>query len=191
MYRKNQTGVTVFELMISVAVLAGMLATAVPNYSKFIEKRRTSGAVEMLHSYIEGAKMESIKRNQPVTVRFRNTYDGAKWCFGAELGTEACDCAKTDPGHADYCDISGVGTKLWFSEFEGVDIANIDLFDDGSKTFTFDPVRGLLTNTNDSGSFDLVSAGGDYMVTVSINGAGRVRECTNPDNNLSGYDTCS
>ena len=191
MFSNKQSGVTVFELLISVAVLATMLAAAVPNYSKFIEKRRTAGAVEMLHAYIESAKMESIKRNQPVTVRFRNAWDGAKWCFGAELGTQACDCANTDPQHADYCDISGRGTKLWFSEFDGVDIANINLFADGTKTFTFDPVRGLLTNTSDAGSFDLVSGRGNYRVTVSINGAGRIRECTDANYYLSGYRTCS
>ena len=191
MFYKKQHGVTVLELVISMAVLAVILATAVPNYSKFTSKRRTAGAVETLHAYIENAKMESIKRNQPVTVRFRNTYDGAKWCFGTTLGNTACNCARTDTAAADHCDIDGLDTKLWYSDFGSIDIGNINTFAGGEKAFTFDPARGMLSNPADSGSFELVSADADYKVTISVNGLGRIQMCTDSTHSLVGYKKCS
>jgi len=191
MFHKKHNGVTILELMISMAVLAGILATAVPNYSKFTAKRRTAGAVETLHAYIENAKMESIKRNQPVTVRFRNTYDGSKWCFGTTLGTTACNCVTTDTTSADHCDIDGIDSKLWYSDFGNIEMGNIDTFAGGNKEFTFDPARGMLSNPADSGSFELVSSNNDYKVTISINGMGRIRMCTDSSHKLVGYKTCS
>lgn len=191
MFYRIQKGVTVLELMISMAVLAGILATAVPNYSKFVAKRKTAGAVETLHAYIENAKMESIKRNQPVTVRFRNTYDGSKWCFGATLGTAACNCVTTNTGSADHCDIDGVDTKLWYSDMGSVDLGNIDTFAGGEKVFTFDPARGMLSNPADSGSFELVSSDNEYKVKISVNGLGRIQMCTDSSHSLVGYKECS
>ena len=191
MFDKKQNGVTVLELLISMAVLAGILATAVPNYSKFVAKRRTAGAVETMHAYIENAKMESIKRNQSVTVRFRNTWDGSKWCFGATLGTTACNCVTTNTAAADHCDIDGLDTKMWYSDFGNVEIGNIDTFSGGVKTFTFDPARGMLSNPADSGSFELVSNDNEYKVKLSVNGLGRIQMCTDSGHKLVGYKTCS
>ena len=108
--RKIPSGMTMIELMLGIMIIAILLRLAVPTYIEFLAKRRTAGAVETLTSYIEDAKMEAIKRNRPVTVRFRNTYDGNKWCFGKVVGTTACDCVITDPSDSAYCDIVGADT---------------------------------------------------------------------------------
>ena len=191
MFRNNQSGFTMLEVIVTLAVLAGILTSAAPAYTEFVVKRDTTGAVEILSAYIENAKIEAIKRNRPVTVTFNNTYNGNKWCFGTEVGNTACNCIQTNPAASDFCDVDGVGTKLWYNQFNGAELDNVDTFDGGVKNFTFDPVRGLLTNRADAGGFDVVSSNGRYKVTVSMNGAGRIRQCSPSSYKLVGYKTCS
>ncbi len=136
--------------------------------------------------------MEAIKRNRNVTVGFLNDFDGDEWCFVYQLGDDTCDCDEADPTKGTYCDVpdgSGVGSRLHSSDFGELTISNFTTFSGGTE-FIYDPVLGLLTDTSDSGSLDIVSENGKYQVTISINGAGRVTQCTESTKKLVGYDTC-
>ena len=107
------------------------------------------------------------------------------------MGSTACNCVTTDTSAADHCDIDGIDTKLWFSDFENVEIDNIVQFSGGSQAFTFDPARGMLSNPADAGSFDIVDVDNEYQVTISISGLGRIQMCTDSSKKLVGYKTCS
>jgi prepilin-type N-terminal cleavage/methylation domain-containing protein len=188
-------GMTLVELLLTMIIMAILMAMAMPSYFEFIEKRKTTGAVENISSLIVNAKMEAIKRNQPVTVSFLNNFDGDNWCFGFQVGTTTCDCGEDDASAAAYCDVTETdgsvrSSRLYSGDFGGATIGNFDTFS-GATNFTFDPILGLLTDTADSGSLEVTSENGKYQVTIAINGAGRVTQCTDSSKKLVGYDTCS
>ena len=191
----HSNGMTLVELLITLIVMAILAALAAPTYTEFVIKRKTTGAVENIASLIVDAKMESIKRNRPITVGFLNNFDGDKWCFGFQVGNTTCDCGEDDDTTAAYCDVTETdgsvkSTRLFSADFSDVTIGNFVAFS-GATNFTFDPVLGLLTDTSDSGSLDVTSENNKYAVTIAINGAGRVTQCTTSTKKLVGYNTCS
>jgi len=193
--KNNVNGVTLIEMLITLIILAVILALAAPSYFEFIVKRKTTGAVENIAALIVNAKMEAIKRNRNVTVGFLNNFDGDNWCFGYQVGNTTCDCGEDDDTDAAYCDVTETdgsvkSTRLYSGDFGDVTIGNFVTFS-GATNFTFDPVNGLLTDTSDSGSLDVTSENDKYQVTIAINGAGRVTQCTTSTKKLVGYDTCS
>lgn len=61
-------GFTLIELMVTVAVLAIIVAIGVPSLQGFIASSRLRSASQDLWSSIQTARMEAIRRNQRVTV---------------------------------------------------------------------------------------------------------------------------
>lgn len=64
----SQTGFTVIELMITVAVAAVLVAIAVPNFSDALVRSRVAGAADELQSALGLARAEALKLKLPVTV---------------------------------------------------------------------------------------------------------------------------
>ena len=65
---KTQTGFTIIELMIVVALAAVLLTIGIPGFQEMVQdNRRASASVEMV-SALQAARSEAIKRNQPVTL---------------------------------------------------------------------------------------------------------------------------
>ena len=65
--RRSEQGFTLIELMITVVVLAILIAVAVPNMNDAIRKRRIVGAAEAVHAQLQFARSEAIKQSQPVS----------------------------------------------------------------------------------------------------------------------------
>jgi type IV fimbrial biogenesis protein FimT len=59
----KQSGVTLLELMVTLAVMAILLAAGIPAYSSFVHKTRLTGAANGLLSSLYLARSEAIKRN--------------------------------------------------------------------------------------------------------------------------------
>jgi Tfp pilus assembly protein FimT len=67
--RKN-SGFTVFELAVSMAVMAVIAATVMPPYLKWLRGHRLRGAVTNVMADLEMAKMRAIRENSLVAVQF-------------------------------------------------------------------------------------------------------------------------
>lgn len=98
--RRNQ-GVTLIELVVTLAVLAVLVAAAAPSFVDFFERYRLRGAADDIVSVISQARTDAVKLDRDVRVSFAGA--GTTWCVGANaaldpaggqpvLGATACDC---------------------------------------------------------------------------------------------------
>jgi type IV fimbrial biogenesis protein FimT len=76
MDRKNK-GLTMVELMVTLAIIAVVLAIAIPAYNTQVPRFRLNGAARKVMGDLMGARMNAVKLNTTVTVNFDgalNTY---------------------------------------------------------------------------------------------------------------------
>lgn len=65
---QRQRGVTLIEMMVTVAVAAILMAAAVPSFNTMIQNNRISAQVNDFVSAVHAARGEAIKRGTPVTL---------------------------------------------------------------------------------------------------------------------------
>jgi type IV fimbrial biogenesis protein FimT len=92
-WRKNQkqpdTGLTLLELVICVAVLAVLGMLALPGLGTQLERQRLRNAAQTLAGDITEARFLAAQRGQAVYVQAQ---DGPPWCWGVSMSS-ACDCS--------------------------------------------------------------------------------------------------
>jgi len=178
----RQAGVTLNELLVALSVIAILLTVSVPSYSEFITKRSVAGAAELITTFFENVKMESVKRNDYITINYKKS--GENWCIGAVTGKDvACDCMAATP----ECLVDSVPTVLsndTYAQFSDLNMA----FADG--TVSFDPVRGILTDPSKSVSIQIQDKAEKMRVNISVNATGSVRACSPASEKLVGFQTC-
>lgn len=85
----RSSGFTLIELMITIAVLAILVAIAAPSIRKIIKDNEVSSETNELISLINLARSQSIRRNGPVTIQIAPVADGAGWSGLVRI--EDCD----------------------------------------------------------------------------------------------------
>lgn len=178
----RQSGVTLVELMVTIAVLAILVTLAGPSFADFAERSALRGAADSLAATIGAAKEESIKRDRLVRVDFMPM--GEAVCVGAATVASSadagCDCA------AETCSVTQ------FPEGER-DMRRVTLLGEpnfgGGSGFVFDPRTGMLDQLANAGSLTMATGRG-YQVTVRVNPMGRVSLCTPGDKGISGVEAC-
>ena len=66
----NKKGFTLLETMVTVGILAILLAIAIPGISTFLPSYRLKRAVQDLYSNMQSAKMEAVRTNSDFTIEF-------------------------------------------------------------------------------------------------------------------------
>lgn len=167
---KNLAGVTLTELLITIAVLGILIALASPSYQGMLERNRLKEVVESLKADMQLARSEAIKRSTNVTVS-KSLGDAGAWCYGLNRDS-GCDCNTIDD-----CDIKTV-TGTTFST-----AVNMDSTSPNDHTFNFR--RGTVQAGNVTFSTT------NYSSRVVISNTGRVRICTPIGaKGLPGYPNC-
>jgi prepilin-type N-terminal cleavage/methylation domain-containing protein len=92
-------GFTLLEAVITVAVLAIILAAAVPSYASYIARERLRHTAELLELDLRRARAMAVDSGQPVHVSF---VSGPQWCWGSSRQAP-CDCATGQP----RCELGG------------------------------------------------------------------------------------
>ncbi|MHA6963024.1 GspH/FimT family pseudopilin [Zobellella denitrificans] len=67
---RGQTGLTLVELLVAIAVLAVLLTLAVPSFQELRQQYQVRSAGMVVYSDLQLARSEAIKRNRAVTVCF-------------------------------------------------------------------------------------------------------------------------
>lgn len=107
--KQAQTGVTLMEVMVVVAIAAIMAVIAGPSFGDFVKNMRLSTTMTQLASDLNRARVEAIKHNSWVLVCVRNTAGtgcgtGASWnngwavCNISNSAATTCDAStSSDP----------------------------------------------------------------------------------------------
>ena len=66
--KQNMRGVTLIELMVTLAVLAILLMMAVPSFNEFRQRSALRGASDQFISFWANSRLEALKRNSLVKV---------------------------------------------------------------------------------------------------------------------------
>jgi prepilin-type N-terminal cleavage/methylation domain-containing protein len=70
---RYQAGFTLMELMIAIAIICIMAATAIPNGIAWHFNAQFNGSTREIKSIIEDTRMSAIKANLPATITFNGT----------------------------------------------------------------------------------------------------------------------
>jgi type IV fimbrial biogenesis protein FimT len=185
----RQSGLTLLELVIALAVIVILAVVGIPNVEDMGAKRRLQGAVRALEADLRFARSEAIKRNERIRVTFKDP-DGLgddgneNWCYGMAVDAE-CDCTDDDP----VCSVGGVPRIRNGASFQDTRLFALPSFSGNAYT-TFDPTHGTAGN----GTVKLVSSldGEDIQINVILSSLGRVRACSDSGNSSHnyGFDEC-
>ena len=160
MNRQKNTGMTLLEVMVVVAIIGIIVAIAAPSFSTMLEKQRIKGAAEAMLADLRWARAEAIKRNKKVRVTFTT---GSSWSYTINGDpTGANTLLKTVNGS------NFPSTALRRARFAG-----------RVAYTTFDPVRGTNNGT-------VTITSNNFSAGVKVSTLGRVRIC----GSMGDYDAC-
>jgi prepilin-type N-terminal cleavage/methylation domain-containing protein len=98
--KKNESGVTLLELMFAVAVLALILGIGVPSFGDFVRNSRMSAAANDLITDLSVARSEAVKRRVPISL--------CKSANGTNCDTDADLNLYTNvDAHRVFCEVTG------------------------------------------------------------------------------------
>ena len=192
--RPADSGFTLVELMITIAVLAALMALAAPSFSDSIARARLKGAADGVVSLIEEARQLSTRLDRDVNLTFRGA--GDNWCVGARAAADptvgqqvaaapTCDCS-SDPS---VCLVDTRQLVAASSEFGPPN--NRAQIDTADIAVVFDRKLGALQDFTTVGSVLLSQPDTNYQLQVGVNALGHARVCVPSGKPVfGGYRTC-
>ena len=160
-------GLTLFELMITLAVLALLATLTLPSFAGMAQRARLKSVAETLAADMTEARFESAQRGQALHLAFK---PGANWCWAVATAAQ-CAC---EPMPAAACRLKAV---------RGADHGNIALLQ--STTVRLEP-SGEASASPDLALFE--SPSGERL-RVSVSPLGRATICA-PAAPVPGYRAC-
>ena len=202
MHQRRQSGFTLIELVVTLAVAAVLVGLATPGLRDMIDKSKLRGATDDVVRLLNIARGSAIKLQRNVSVSIQSS----GWCAGALsagdpvagklVGTvAACDCtlAATD---ASACYIGGTATGVYTvvssADHSGVTISAVDTTIAYSSGLTFNSKFGTLDldNLPAGALLRLTSPTQKYSTQVTVSPLGQVDVCSVGGRFISGYPSC-
>lgn len=156
--QRQQTGFTLIELMVVVAIVAIMVAIATPSFVSLIQSNRVSAEVNSFAGDLQFARSEAIKQGIPVSVCASS--DG-KNCLGANTWQS---------GWIVFSDVDGSGTVT-----AGDTVLRVRPAWKGGDTFAAAPSIVAVTYSRDGfANLPVASPGASIMLalrTAPVNAA--------------------
>ncbi len=194
MQTKRNSGFTLTELMIVIAIIGIVAAMAVPSYQGMIERNRLKEAIEGLKSDLMWMRTESIKQSCNLQASFTN---GATWSyqiyippattgttFATQHAAHGCPTAATS-----NCNLKPVTS----AQYTGITMGTVSFFGTPTTITEFDFRRGdakrAVDNSPSNGRIEMSSA--NLTAKVVVSSMGRVRVCNiSGSDGLPGYVNC-
>lgn len=173
--RHPQTGFSLVEVLIPIAVAAVLLGGALPSLETMKQRRQLEGNAAQLETDLQLARASAVAANQVLRMEF----------FGGDAGSgyvlhdgEVGDCVVA----ADGTPACATGTTPWrvvLLDAQGPVRLSVNV-----RAIAFDPVKGTITPT---ATMRLQSPIGSLRLVINV--MGRVRSCT-PDSAVPGHRNC-
>lgn len=175
--QSENSGFTLIELMVTIAVLGIMLAAALPSFADFFDKYRLRGAVDDVVSLLSNARAESVKTGLDVRIDFAG--GSTAWCVAANPAVVPGGGAPIlDPGNCDCtagtCGAMPDGQSLVVPVGEHGNVsasaANV------GQWFVYDSKLGLVGDLN-AHTATLASPTGKYSLAIVVTPLGQANVC--------------
>lgn len=203
MRQRQQSGFTLVELMITLAVAVVLVTLAVPAFRDLIDKSRLRGATDDIVKLLNNARGNAVKLGHNVNVAIQGT---TTWCAGAisatnpgtpgnqVAGVTACDC--NTPSTCVVGDTpvtvsnTSFGSSPTFVTLTSVDSA-IASTGAGNGGITFTSKFGALDFSALPGSplVELRSPQGKFSTRITISPLGQTNACS-VGKFMAGYPSC-
>jgi type II secretion system protein H len=167
---RRSAGLTLIELMITLAILGVISMMAAPSFSAFIARSKLRGAANEVFADLQYARSESVQKNRVFQVEFSAT------------GYEIWRMDRTTPANHDASTAANpnpVKAVVWSDS--GTSLAS-----GSSMTITYNPVRASATIAD--GPLVLAHGAINGTVRLTVHGTGRAELCS-PDA-LPGVSPC-
>lgn len=162
--RRQSSGFTLLEVLVSVAVSGVLAAAALPSLSEQVERQRMRGIGESLRSDLQVARTHALAQHRTVRVTFAQVASGT--CYVVYQGpANACSC---DAEGATQCKPGGTALSA-----QGVPSRLGIQLSANVGTMVFDGQSGTVTPT---GTLALQTRQGHQMRHI-VSVTGRVRSC--------------
>ena len=193
---KPTRGLTLPELLVALAVVAILIAVAVPSFRGLIEVQRLRSINSQLVTDLQFARNEAATRGVPLRVMFDTNADTTCYSLYTSAGSApltpnpndlSCDCL-AGPGNA--CNgVPGTLEVKTVSIPTSLGVQVLPLY--GVSAFAFDPATGgLLTIPADQPSLPMAQFGVQARLDASrrffniLNQSGRPSVCSPPGTTL-------
>ncbi len=174
--QRHQRGLTLVELLITLAVSAIVLGAGLPSFGAALARRHLEGSAAQLQTDIQFTRSLAVAQNRTLRMSFES--DGTSSCYVAHSGS-AGDCVCSLDGPA-TC--RGDAQAVRSARFDSVSAVQLR---SNVRSMVFDPAKGTVTP---AATLRLLERG-DSAVHLVVNIMGRVRSCT-PTPGLGGYAAC-
>ena len=172
--RHQILGLTLIELMITLAILGIMLMIALPSFSGVAQRATIRGAADQTLSLWNLARFEAVKRNQMVKVGVKTGAGGA-FCLGAATTNDPadatpCDCLSAAPT-SNVCDVARYPNDQ--SEWKGISLVGVTIggttLISSAQPVVIEPNRTSLTEPTDKGTISLAGPTGRDVYKLNLN----------------------
>lgn len=187
--RRLVSGFTLVELVVTLAVLAILIAAASPSLADYFERYRLRSAVDDTLNLFGQARQGAVEADRNVQV----TVNTGSWCVGARQAVEpaagqpvslnpgACDCTAA----ATTCLVGAEPLVVNGSQRPGVSLTATDV------PFAYDSKGGTLADLTVAPQINFVSSSQRYGLSVRVNSLGQARACVMSGKRpIPGYRPC-
>ncbi len=162
---RRQTGFSLIEGMVCVAVAGTLLAVSLPSAASFIERQRSQGQASRFLTDFQQARMQSLASRSAVHVRFAEHAQGS--CYTMHQGPkDACTCSET--GEAACTPAGQLLSTEWLPAAGGVRLsANVSRMTLNGGNLTVTPTGTVrVLNRAGQGSAHVVAITGRVRSSV-------------------------
>ena len=175
-FHRNMAGVTLIELIVTLAVLGILISIGVNAYSGIFSRQEIIQRAERIYHFLRLAKSQSIKHNKKIYVHFCQFNNTDAWKM-AMAEHSYCDCFT-----AYSCQVNGLEMVEELADGKTIFTSPSDVTFYGEQV-SFSPMRFSVN----SGSVTLTDINGAKLKVIQS--TMRLKICS-PDKDQLGYKKC-